>query len=344
MHVVLEVQSGASAGRRIELDPGKAALVGRASWAELAVPDDPHISGRHFRIECKENSCLLLDQKNSAGTYLNGGKVDEALLRDGDRITAGQTTFSVRIQVGAAVAEREADVARREPERPEAAPVADAVPAAADASQKSTLKLFHLGDPLSEPEENRPYAPTMPIAPEASVRFSEQAGVTSSHPRGWLYAVVDGGKQRMLAWKAKLAGYDPVLLVPGAEAPALATKAPYFFAIPKGANFLEEWNATLGQQAGVLVDSPATPEALYDHLRGLLGGDTANFFRFHDPNVLRKHLPAAPPAELERFFGPVQRWIIETESGDAWEAFSRKGPQVVRVMLGKIELGKEKAS
>lgn len=348
MRVVLEVASGPSSGKRVELAPGQVVLVGRASWAELPIPQDPEISGRHFRLECTDNRCLLVDQKNSSGTYLNGVKVSEAVLRDGDRITAGQTSFTVRTEGGDAVPPRETEmvssgaITMAEPDTLPAAPIK--APAMPQAGAAAGLKLFHLGDPLSEPADNRPYAPNMPAAAsEYTLRFTEQPGFSPAHARGWLYAVVDGGQQRILAWRAKLAGYDPILLVPGPQAPVLATKAPYFFAIPRAAKFFDEWqHVTLGQQLGLLIDSSAAPEALFDHLRQLLGSeDPQAFLRFQDARALRKHLLGSAPQDLGKIFGPVERWIVEAEDGTGWEAFVRKGDQLARLKLGKVELIKQ---
>ncbi len=60
--------------------------------------DDPSASQRHFRIEAKSGGFLLRDLKSRNGTYINGTRVFEALLSDGDRITAGRTdlVFSLK--------------------------------------------------------------------------------------------------------------------------------------------------------------------------------------------------------------------------------------------------------
>lgn len=344
MHVVLEIQAGPEAGKRLELVPGQAALIGRASWAELTVAGDAHMSGRHFRIECGDRQCKVVDQKSTGGTFLNGSRLTEAVVYDGDRITAGETTFTVTIEGGEAGPPRHhakqtmAD-APAPPTPTVAKPPSSATPA--PAAPASKLKIFHLGDPLSEPEENRPYTPKMPAASEFTLKFSEQPGFAPAHPRGWLYAVIDGVGQRILAWKAKILGYDPILLVPGPQAPVLATKAPYFFAVPKGSTHFDDWNGMLGQQAGVLIDSMAEADALFDHVRGLLGSDDPEkFFRFYHPATLRTRLTSASPAEREKLFGPVQRWIVETETGDGWEALSRRGDQLIKTKLGKLELTK----
>jgi hypothetical protein len=102
VRVTLDILDGPSAGQRLMLEPGQTVLIGRASWAELSVPTDSHMSGRHFTVECDEFRCTLRDFKGSNGTHVNGGRVAEVVLRDGDRIVAGKTTFLVHMGGGEA--------------------------------------------------------------------------------------------------------------------------------------------------------------------------------------------------------------------------------------------------
>lgn len=97
MQVTLQVRQGPAAGKQLVVQSGQKALVGRASWANLSIEQDHEMSGRHFTIECDEVRCVLRDFRGSHGTFLNGGKVAEAVLKHGDQITAGQTTFGVSL-------------------------------------------------------------------------------------------------------------------------------------------------------------------------------------------------------------------------------------------------------
>jgi len=53
---------------------------------------------RHARIEKRENDFFLRDLRSSTGTFLNGSRIVEAYLQDGDLIEAGPNhfTFSIR--------------------------------------------------------------------------------------------------------------------------------------------------------------------------------------------------------------------------------------------------------
>jgi hypothetical protein len=74
--------------------------VGRTQQADFAVGHDPQMSSRHFKLECGDTACRIVDCGSRHGTFVNGQRITEALLRPGDEISAGRTTFSVQIVGG----------------------------------------------------------------------------------------------------------------------------------------------------------------------------------------------------------------------------------------------------
>jgi hypothetical protein len=62
------------------------------------IPKDTFLSGVHFAIECNGNTCRLMDRKSANGTMHNRVRVTEAVIRDGDEITAGSTSFLIHIK------------------------------------------------------------------------------------------------------------------------------------------------------------------------------------------------------------------------------------------------------
>jgi pSer/pThr/pTyr-binding forkhead associated (FHA) protein len=98
MRVRLEVVSGAPGGRVIELEPRPVIRFGRTQRAEIAFPDDAHMSAVHFTVECDAGVWRLRDSGSRNGTFLNGQRVRTARLKHGDRIVAGRTAFLVRIE------------------------------------------------------------------------------------------------------------------------------------------------------------------------------------------------------------------------------------------------------
>jgi FHA domain-containing protein len=105
MRVVLEVVSELDDSRKILLRAGQMVKVGRTEWADFAVRHDGQMSGVHFILECDHLGCYIKDLDSSNGTFVNGERVGSASLSDDDRITAGQTTFSVHIEAGLSATE-----------------------------------------------------------------------------------------------------------------------------------------------------------------------------------------------------------------------------------------------
>jgi hypothetical protein len=98
MAVILEIKSGPLISRRLQCAVGQMVVVGRAEErVQFAVPDDDKMSGVHFAVECGPAGCRVIDKGSTNGTSLNGTKIQEAMLANGDEIKSGQTIFVVRI-------------------------------------------------------------------------------------------------------------------------------------------------------------------------------------------------------------------------------------------------------
>ncbi len=109
--VVLEVN-----GVRHPLDP-PGLVVGRGSDADLRI-NDPGISRRHveLRVEThpgggRDTGVRAVDLGSTNGMLVNGSRLQEAALEDGDTIRIGTTTMTVRLDAGAAQDPRRPDVA-----------------------------------------------------------------------------------------------------------------------------------------------------------------------------------------------------------------------------------------
>lgn len=97
MRVILSVESPPAKGTKVWLISGQTARVGRTARADYAIADE-RMSGVHFALHCDASACRLRDLDSTNGTFVNGERVTEVSLRDGDTIYAGQTTFSVRLE------------------------------------------------------------------------------------------------------------------------------------------------------------------------------------------------------------------------------------------------------
>ncbi len=97
--LVLNVVSGPDNGRFFHCDRHQMFLVGRGPGVNLELPRDQALSRLHFVIEFNPPSARLIDRGSRNGTYVNGLKVQQADLRDGDVIQAGQTALQVALAV-----------------------------------------------------------------------------------------------------------------------------------------------------------------------------------------------------------------------------------------------------
>jgi pSer/pThr/pTyr-binding forkhead associated (FHA) protein len=96
MAVILEVKAGPLTGKRVAVMGGQTVTVGRTDRANFSVPHDTFMSGVHFAVEYGPKGCVLTDKKSSNGTFVNGNRVAQTLLKGGDEIRSGETEFAVR--------------------------------------------------------------------------------------------------------------------------------------------------------------------------------------------------------------------------------------------------------
>ena len=97
MQVTLRVLSGPHSGRSFIFDQHDTFLIGRSDTAHLCLPEDRFFSRNHCLLEIAPPRCYLRDLGSTNGTYVNGQKVQEAYLRNGDRIQGGQTVLAVEV-------------------------------------------------------------------------------------------------------------------------------------------------------------------------------------------------------------------------------------------------------
>ena len=68
-------------------------FIGRATEAEIRV-DDEGVSRKHARVSSTPNQqVILIDLGSTNGTYVNGARIGEQVLRDGDKVQIGSTTI-----------------------------------------------------------------------------------------------------------------------------------------------------------------------------------------------------------------------------------------------------------
>jgi serine/threonine-protein kinase len=95
--VTLKILAGPHAGEGMSFKSHQTVVVGREHDATWRMSKDPYFSRYQFRVETNPPRSRLVDLESRNGTSVNGNKVKEAELRDGDRIECGETVFKVSI-------------------------------------------------------------------------------------------------------------------------------------------------------------------------------------------------------------------------------------------------------
>ena len=152
MRIVVEATSGPGQGQRFLVNKNQVLTIGRTEWSDIAVPNDPQISSKHFVIENTGDAVRLSDLNSTNGTMLNGQFVKQAALKSGDRIVAGTTEFRVQFDA-------QFDSDRVTQTAPNAPPVSTPVSPATPASPIAPASPGGSGTPVTSP-----VAPPTPVA------------------------------------------------------------------------------------------------------------------------------------------------------------------------------------
>jgi adenylate cyclase len=86
---------GTSGDQTIDLKPGVTLVVGRAVNSDVPIYD-PTISRQHAQVSMQSGGVLVKDLGSSNGTFLNGGKITEAVAVENDVVMFGKVSFYVR--------------------------------------------------------------------------------------------------------------------------------------------------------------------------------------------------------------------------------------------------------
>jgi pSer/pThr/pTyr-binding forkhead associated (FHA) protein len=76
----------------LPLHPGSITRIGRGLSADVHI-DDVSVSRRHARIVERSGRAWLLDDRSMNGTWVNGKRVDAAILTNGDEILLGRVVL-----------------------------------------------------------------------------------------------------------------------------------------------------------------------------------------------------------------------------------------------------------
>jgi pSer/pThr/pTyr-binding forkhead associated (FHA) protein len=300
MLVILEAVSGPIAGRRIEIRAGTILRIGRTAKSDYALSEDSYLSGQHFAIENDGNEARARDLGSSNGTFVNGERVvSENVLREGDSLTAGGSTFSIHID----------SIAQPSKEPP---------------SRVSTLPTD------SFPGTSRINRAELGLASEATswpgFTRAQSVLLTSLYRGGeTVFAVLDPLRDARIPAFLDASGEQFVPLDDGIRVTS------YVVQLPPHARLLDVlvkdgWS----RGWGFYCTSGGGLSEVCAHFKNFTTlytpTGTPLTFRFWDPRVLRASLPAFLPQEAMDFFGPLLRIIVEGEKTEMAVEYS-PGPR-----------------
>lgn len=302
MLVILEAVSGPIAGRRIEVRAGTILRIGRTAKSDYALGEDSYLSGQHFAIENDGNEARARDLGSSNGTFVNGERVTvETVLREGDSLTAGGSTFSVHIDLAG------------QPSAGEPSPRVSTTPTDQIPGSTSKIVRSELG---------------LPGEANAWPGFTRAQGVllTSIYKGGDnVFAMLDPLRDPRIPAFLEASGEQFAALDDGLRV------AVYVVLLPPHARLLDVlvkdgWS----RGWGFYCTSAAGMDEVCAHFRNFVTlytpAGTPLTYRFWDPRVLRASAPAFLPQEAADFFGPLARIVVEGEKAEMAVEYS-PGPR-----------------
>ena len=327
MSVTLLVIQGPYVGRQIQAGTGQVFRVGRTDRSEHAFPNDTYLSGAHFEVTCDEQGCRIRDLGSSNGTFINGAKIEQAGVQEGDQIAAGETIFLVQ-----PADQEQATVP------PELAPLS----ATQFSPVERTARMYAPGfEPI-------PQEPSGPLTDERKRAFH-----ILTHHGTALFTVIDAAREGM-ADLLQSSGLRQQPLFEVEAADPSASHNPILVELVQGSSpgvgadtqtFLENLlRCGWGKSWGIFCTSPSPFEDLLEHFRSFLLMKTKDqeplHFRFYDPRVMRAFLPTCEPQELRAIFGPVDSYLVESDRSDMMLAFS---PGADRLITAQVSLAEPSA-
>ena len=306
MQAVLEITAGPQAGRKITLTPGNPLRIGRTNKSEYVMAEDTFLSSAHFAVEWSGESCVLRDLGSSNGTFLNGTRTSESPMQNGDLITAGQSSFELKITAVDDMttmyhAVRLTDTAAMPapafaPESPLPPPPPSLPGPALTAAQRSLLDMMRgLADPIFAVLDEAAagsFLDEVRIAGGVVEAISETLGacVTSVNPESRIGELLAANGWAM-RWGIYVTSRQPIAMV---------------------RNHLKRFQTLVTQ-------------------------DGAEFqFRFFRPDLLRSFLPTLNGDEAKTLFGPLSAMFAEGSSADELMLYM---PGATGVLEKRMELG-----
>lgn len=291
MQITLENETGKARGRLV-LKTGQFMRVGRKLPADLTGNEDAFMSSLHFLIECKADCCRISDMDSRNGTFLNGARITDAFLRDGDVIVAGRTRFRVHIQVEEGV------------EAPRVGP-----PDFTGVLGEGTLDLPRepkdLREVLCPPTGERLYALLDAARDDLVLELLRES---KEH-----YQSLYEGQQG-----EELANFAPYLV-------ELPKGSALLDSLIK-----EGWGKSWGVYLTSAKSFDEVRKHFRHFLIVQTEDGKELYFRFYDPRVLRVFLPTCMPSQTAELFGPTNTYFLEDQNPLTLKLFTKSNEGYLR--------------
>ena len=307
MRVILEVKSGPQAGNKVRLVAGQVLQVGRTEWADFAVASDSKMSSMHFSLEATGGVCQLRDLGSSNGTWVNGEQVHTAVVRDGDEVLAGQTTFKLHIEGDSAEATgtiRSTQVTgTMQSAASSAAPVRPA--------KRQPKSITYTTEPLNT-GLTLYRGQTIELPPGALA-----GSLSQGHP---LYLIVDFNRLES-APPVDLASMD--FLFDWMPESAIASRSPVLLGPVAGGPELELVDQAWGEDAVICIFSRQQKGALLAQLRAALRTGADSMLGYCWPSVLGPLLSFYNKPFIQKFMTGIDSILVEfADLPETWQVFA----------------------
>lgn len=312
MLVILEAVAGPVTGRRIEVKSGSILRVGRTARADYALAEDGYLSSLHFAVECDGSQARIRDLGSSNGTFVNGNRITDQVVREGDSLAAGGSTFTVHTEETPPPSPSDTGAFGKTAPNPlyataptrvfrsESEPVPSGVLRAWPGFTKSQANLLqHM------------YGPGTPVF-----------AVLDASRDSRIPAFLDASGERYLPIDAS--GRSPVYVVP------LAAQSRLLDVLIKDGWGRGWCSYFIGNTT---IEIACAQMAAFVTLYTVHGQPLT--FRFWDPRALRVLIPLMSVEEATLFFGPFQRMVVEAERPEIAVELSLTpyGPRLQTIML-----------
>jgi serine/threonine protein kinase len=94
MKLKIDIVGGPQVGGSFEIGAGETLVFGRGQQSDTKI-EDPSISRIHCEIAHQGESIVIADRGSSSGTFVNGNKVENAVIQPGTTIQIGDTVLRV---------------------------------------------------------------------------------------------------------------------------------------------------------------------------------------------------------------------------------------------------------